>query len=247
MLLKACLNGAQPVDAHPALPLTPADLARDAAAAVDAGAGAVHVHPRQTDGREALDRETVGAALDAIRAAVDVPVGVTTGAWILGDLDDRLGAIATWTELPDFASVNLHEAGAIEVAWTLLERGIGVEAGIWHRAAAEVLVESGLAVRCTRLLVEPMDGTVADALATVEEIDEVLAEVPADVPRLLHGMGATVWPVLDEAGRRGWQTRIGLEDTLVHADGTPATGNADLVRSARQRLDAGADPADSSP
>jgi uncharacterized protein (DUF849 family) len=49
-LLKACLNGNRPPGAHPALPLTPPELAADTAASVAAGAAAVHVHPRDTDG-----------------------------------------------------------------------------------------------------------------------------------------------------------------------------------------------------
>jgi uncharacterized protein (DUF849 family) len=40
------------------------------------------------------------------------------------------------------------------------------------------------------------------------------------------------WPVFAEAVRRGLAGRIGLEDTLVLPDGSPAAGNADLVRAA---------------
>jgi uncharacterized protein (DUF849 family) len=246
MLLKACLNGAHPPGAHPSLPTTPDELARHAAAVVTAGAGAVHVHPRRADGVEALDGDTVGATVAAIRAVAPVPVGVTTGSCILPEPHDRLEAIAGWTETPDFASVNLHEHGAVEVAWALLDRGIGVEAGVWHRQAAEILVESGLALRCLRVLVEPMDATAEEALVTVDEIDEVLAGDVPDVPRLLHGIGPTVWPLLDEAGRRGWQSRIGMEDTHVLPDGSPAPDNAALVVAGRQRLDEARDRADSS-
>jgi uncharacterized protein (DUF849 family) len=188
----------------------------------------------------------VGAAVSAVRAAVPVAVGVTTGAWILAAVEDRLAAIASWTELPDFASVNLHEEGAVLVAEALLERGIGIEPGVWNARSATTLVDSGLAQRCLRILYEPMDPTADAALATVAEIDAVLDGVAPDVPRLLHGMGATVWPLLDEAGRRGWQARVGLEDTVVHADGTSAAGNADLVATARGRLDQLRDRADSS-
>jgi uncharacterized protein (DUF849 family) len=247
VLLKACLNGAQPPGAHPALPLTPDEVAREAAAAVMAGAGAVHIHPRRADGAEALDGDTVGAAVAAVRAAVPVPVGVTTGSWILADPAERLAAIATWDELPDFASVNLHEEGAVDVANALLDRGVGVEAGLWHAESARRLADSGLAERCVRLLHEPTDATLAEALATVAGIDEVLDGVALDVPRLLHGFGSTVWPLVDEAGRRGWQARVGLEDTLELPDGTPAAGNADLVAEARQRLDGARDRADSTP
>ncbi len=46
---------------------------------------------------------------------------------------------------------------------------------------------------------------------------------------LLHGEDTTTWPVLAYAARLELDARIGLEDTLLRPDGTPATDNADLV------------------
>ncbi|MER6579665.1 3-keto-5-aminohexanoate cleavage protein, partial [Nonomuraea sp. NPDC001023] len=54
MFIKACLNGSRAADEHPRLPLTPAELAADAVAVRRAGAGAVHLHPRDAAGRESL-------------------------------------------------------------------------------------------------------------------------------------------------------------------------------------------------
>ena len=55
-------------------------------------------------------------------------------------------------------------------------------------------------------------------------------------PRLLHGVDATAWTLLDEAAARRYDGRIGLEDTLTLPDGRPADGNGELVRTARQRV-----------
>ncbi len=109
MLLKACLNGPRQRGAHAALPLTPAEIAADAARVADAGAGAVHVHPKDDDGADTLDAERVADVVAAVRAAVPgLPVGVTTGAWALPDPNERVAAVRSWTVLPDFAWVNLH-------------------------------------------------------------------------------------------------------------------------------------------
>ena len=59
---------------------------------------------------------------------------------------------------------------------------------------------------------------------------------------LLHGEGAGCWPLVELAARRGLATRIGLEDTLVLPDGSPAPGNAALVGAARTLVTA-CDPA----
>jgi uncharacterized protein (DUF849 family) len=218
-VLQACLNGGR---GGPLVPRTPEELAADAVAVGNAGADELHVHPRDSTGAETLD---VDAAVAAIRAAVDLPVGVSTGAWIAGD---RLGAIRAWTALPDYASVNLGEDGWRDVADALLDRGIGVEAGVWTAGDAQRLADSGLLDRCLRILVEPMDADVDGALRTVDAIEAVLGD--AGPPRLLHGQDATAWPVLAEARSRGLDTRIGLEDVLVRPDGATATGNAELVR-----------------
>lgn len=236
MLLKCCLNGARRPGEHPACPTTPGALARDAAAVVAAGAGALHVHPRDADGRESLDAGPIAAALVAIRAAVAVPVGVSTGAWIMPDAAERLRAISGWDVLPDFASVNVHETGAVEVAGLLLARGVGVEVGVWHPEAATALAASGLADRCLRILLEPVEPVAAGALATVAQIDERLRGVAPAVPRLLHGVDGTAWAMLGEAARRGDAARIGLEDTLYRPDGRPTAGNEELVRIAAGRI-----------
>jgi len=234
LFVKACLNGARARTDDVAVPVTPDQLAEEAAAAVAAGAAAIHMHPRDTDGAESLAAAAIGPAVAAVRAAVgpDVGVGVSTGAWFLPDPADRLAAVAEWDVLPDFASVNVHEPGAIDLAEALLDRGVGVEAGLWHAEGARVLLDSGLAHRCTRMLVEPLVQDLVEALATAGEIEREIAGVATDVPRLLHGFGITSWPVLDEAVRRGHQVRIGFEDTLAGRDGTPVAGNADLVRQA---------------
>lgn len=239
MLLKACLNGDREPGAHPALPVSPEELAWEAERAVEAGAGALHLHPRRSDGSESLDAETVGAAVGAVRAACPrVPVGVSTGAWIEPDPDRRLELVGAWGALParsrpDFASVNLSEAGAVEVCAALLDAGVGVEAGLWSAEDARLLLESGLAERCTRLLLELVRERTADeARATAREVEDVLDGSGTGAPRLLHGEGAVAWPMLRYALERGHDARVGLEDTLVLPDGRMARDNAQLVEAA---------------
>jgi uncharacterized protein (DUF849 family) len=232
MLLEACLNGSRTRDDHARCPITPGEVAADGAAAVAAGAGALHVHPRDPDGAESLLDEDVSATLHALREVVKAPVGVTTGAWALPDPEERLRVIAGWSLVPDFASVNLHEEGAVEIAEMLLARGVGIEAGVWTPDAAALLVASGLAPRCLRVLVEPFDTTPEAALATVDAIETMLDAGAPDADRLLHGIGDTAWEMIAEAARRGHDTRVGLEDTLRLPDGVRAADNGELVRTA---------------
>jgi uncharacterized protein (DUF849 family) len=231
VLLKACLNGPRRPGEHPALPVTPAELAADAAAAVAAGAGALHVHPKDTSGADTLDGAVVAAVLTAVRSAVPgVPVGVTTGAWAAAGPAARRAAVRGWTVLPDFASVNWHEPGSAELAADLLDRGAGVEAGLWTPEAVRAWLDWPARRRCLRVLLEVMDHEPAP-VETAGRLVETLGPDPG-VPVLLHGEGAAAWPVLREAGRRGLDARIGLEDTLVLPDGSPTPDNATLVTAA---------------
>ena len=131
--------------------------------------------------------------------------------------------------LPDFASVNWHEPGAEELARLLLSKGLGVEVGIFHAEAAASWAASDIAAHCMRVMIELQgDGDTATA-------DDLLSQVMAagsPAPVLLHGFDESCWPLLEHAGRRGVQTRIGLEDTVRLPDGSSPSGNADLVSAA---------------
>ena len=233
MLLKACLNGARDVAEHPALPVRPEQLAADAVACVQLGAGAIHLHPRDGGGAETLAAGIVDATVRAVREACAVPVGVATGAWVEADPERRVALVREWTE-PAFASVNLSEAGAVEVMRALLDGGrVGVEAGVWSVADAERLAASGLAGRVLRVLVEVIDVAAAEAPGYAAEMEAALDRLAIAAPRVVHGEGEAAWPVLRHAVALGRDTRIGLEDTLLRPDGTVADGNADLVGRAR--------------
>ena len=161
-------------------------------------------------------------------------MGVTTRAWIVPDPDERHGLVKAWDVLPDFASVNFHEEGASALAALLQGKDVGVEAGLCDAEAAARFAGSGAAARAIRVLIEPQEAELTAALRTVAEIDATLDEAGVETPRLLHGTGPTVWDLIAEAARRGYDARIGLEDTLVREDGTQAAGNAALVVEARR-------------
>ena len=102
-MLQACLNGARGHDYHPAVPLTPEALARDAAACLAAGASEFHVHPRDAGALESFAADDIGAALKAIRASVaSVPVGISTREGIMADPAARQRAFQAWKILPEY-------------------------------------------------------------------------------------------------------------------------------------------------
>ena len=229
-VLKAALNGNRPPASHPALPLTPSDLATDAAVCVRAGVAAIHIHPRRDAGAETLDPEIVDETVKIVRAAARVPIGVSTGAWIEVDPTRRADLVSRWLE-PDMASVNFGEEGAELVVEALFGAGIGVEAGVWSIDDAERLAAAHLTGRLVRVLVEVVHPT-PNPVGEVMAINGALDRLGIDVPRLFHGEGEAAWPVVRFAFAQGFDTRIGLEDTLYLPDGTLAASNIALVEAA---------------
>ena len=233
MIVQACLNGTRQPGSHPRLPTDPAGLAADAAAVVQAGAHEIHLHVRGADGRESLAPADVDATVAAVRAAIPgTLVGISTGAWIERDDDRRLAYMATWRELPDYASVNLSEPGAPAVIERLHRMGVGIEAGLASTADAERLIRLDLMRLSLRLLIEIDEQDLAEAMAVTDAILAVLGEAGVRKPILLHGFDATVWAFVEQAFARGFSTRVGLEDGSALPDGTVAADNAALVDAA---------------
>lgn len=233
MIVQACINGARSASFHPTLPLTAEAMARDAAACVAAGAAELHVHPRGLDGRESL-----GAIDPTIllvrRACAGTLVGVSTGAWIEDDEARTRSLIDGWTELPDYASVNLSEHDAPAVMERLRARGVGIEAGLASVADAERLIGLDGGGGIFRVLIEISEQDFAEASEVTDGIHAVLAQAGLCKPILLHGENTTVWPFVELAAERRWSTRVGLEDGRTLPDGSIASGNAALVSAAAE-------------
>ena len=236
--LKACLNGPREPSEHPAPPVTPAAIAADAATAVAAGADALHIHPKDAAGHDTLGPDAVAAVLEAVRAAVPgVPVGLTTGAQAAPGPAERIDLVRGWAVRPDFASVNWHEPGSPELAEVLLDMGIGVEPGLWQPAAVSAWRAWPQRAGCVRVLLEITEDLPPDeAVGAARVLMTALGPETSGIPVLLHGEGTSAWPVFEVAVREGLQARMGLEDSLVLPDGSPARGNADLVTAARALL-----------
>jgi uncharacterized protein (DUF849 family) len=236
-MLQGCPNGAR----QRGVPLTPAQVAADAAAMVAAGVEELHIHPKDASGADSLDPERVARFVSAVRsAAPGIPVGVTTGAWAEPDPQRRIALVRSWKPpaLPDYASVNWHEEGALELARALLDAGIGVEAGLFSETnGADVLALSGLAEQMHRLLGEVVQTDPLLTMGVARHHFHRLGPLARSTgkPVLLHGEGLAAWPVLRLAHEVGADQRIGLEDVQVLPDGRPAS-NASLVLSARDIL-----------
>ncbi len=224
------------------MPLSSVEIGEDCRRAVRAGAHELHVHPRGADGQQTLDPWYCDAAVSAIRATCPgIPVGLTTIVDAERDPARRLALVRAWRVPPDYVSVNFRKDGVPELCELLRGRRIGIEAGLWAVPDAERFVASGLAARCLRVLVEPLDQDPAAALRTARATSRLVRDAGISLPRLVHGRKVAAWAVLAAALQEGDDIRIGLEDTTVRDDGAPARDNAELVGIAAKLLSEGRD------
>jgi uncharacterized protein (DUF849 family) len=230
VFVQAALNGNR---IHPAVPRTPAELAKDTQLAVRAGASSVHVHPYDDHGFETLEPKYCAAALLAIRAACPgIPISLSTSATIEPDPRRRLALVKSWAVVPDLVTTNQGEAGIIELITVLRSKNICIEAGLLSLGDAELFVRRDIAPHCARIMVEPLDEAANDAVLHAEAIENLLADYQIALQQVHHGEGIALWSVNRRAIKRGHGIRTGLEDTPVMPDGSLAPDNQQLVLAA---------------
>lgn len=232
VFLQAALNGDR---IHPSAPRTPAAIGQAALAAVTAGAHSVHVHAFNEAGRETLEGEFCGEVVRSIRnQCPNVPISLTTSASIVHDPLERLRLVEMWKQMPDLVTANQGEAGIIELCDLLLSRGVEIEAGLLSTEDAQTFVASGLAGRCRRVLIEPLDLDPGIAVEHAAAMENIVTSAGIQIEQIHHGYGIACWAVNRRALKRGHGIRTGLEDIAFLPDGTPAIDNADLVAAAVQ-------------
>jgi uncharacterized protein (DUF849 family) len=216
------------------------ELLADLSECIQAGAVGVHLHVRDEAGAETLDPERVNFVASRVRGlaaelGTTVEIGLTTGAWILPQLTERLAMIREW-EGVDCATVNLSEDGFEQVMQTLVDIGVGVDVGLWAPRELDLLIASGYLPVAQRVSIELEPGDPYFLQGTpsgvAKRVNDALDDAGSDCRRLTHGMNAWTWPLVEEAFRLGHDTRVGFEDSILLPDGRTADRNADLVRTA---------------
>lgn len=239
-MLQVTPNGPWGKDVHPDMPVSLDELLVDLDGCFRAGATGVHLHVRDRSGAETLDPAVVNETCRRVRevaagAGVPVEVGLTTGAWIVPDLADRIAMIREW-EGVDCATVNLSERGFEQVMRAMMDVGVGVDVGLWAPVEMAALLASGLLPRVRRVSIELSPGEPyhldGEPSALARLVNDALDEAGSACPRLTHGMEDWTWPLVADAFRRGHDTRVGFEDSVYLPDGGRARSNVELVRAA---------------
>lgn len=224
---------------QPALPVTPQEVAADAAAVREAGAAIYHLHVRDASGRPTMDVAAFSSALQAIRDACDIIVQFTTGGAIGDPEEARLAPLDLRPEMASLTTgtVNFGE----EVFWNplplvrrfyarMLELGVLPEFEIF---------EPGMIASADRLYGELgathhrhfdfVLGVPGAMPAWDDAVGFLAAHLPEGSTWSATGIGRAHLPVTRAAIELGGHVRTGFEDVRYLEPGRLAASNAELI------------------
>ena len=234
-------NGARLTKAdHPAVPISPAELARTAAECVETGAAAIHLHVRDADGRHTLDADRYREALAAVREAVGdrLVCQITTEAVGRYGPEEMMAVVRDVR--PDWVSIAVREiaptphdepAAARFFAW-MHDAGIvpqfivhepadALRLALWRRRGLVPFRPAFLQIVLGRYGTQ-RPGRPRDLLRFLNAID------PCD-RWMVCAFGQAEAACALTAATLGGHSRVGFENNVMRADGSVAASNAELV------------------
>lgn len=243
VILTCCPVGAEVTrDQHPRFPYTPEEIAREAIAAVRAGAALVHLHVREADGTPSQDPAIFAEVIRLIQAEVDPIIQISTGGAVTATVDDRLRPVRELKPPPEMASLTMGTVNfGDEVFWnppSLIEtfarefgeRGIKPELEIFEPG----MIASALRLVKKGILKGPLHfdfvlGVPGASPATPQALMYMIEQLPADATWTVAGIGAAELTLGTIAMAMGGHVRVGFEDNLYYRKGELAESNAQLV------------------
>ena len=242
VMIMVAPNGARRTKAdHPALPMTPEELARDAQACRQAGAAAIHMHVRGADGGHVLDAGLYGEATRAVQAATggDMAVQITTEAVGVYTADQQMAVVrdavprAVSMALKELVPDDASKAAAGDFFRWMKEAGVSPQFILYE--AGEVdrffrLKEDGVIPFARPFLLFVLGRYTTDQQSEPGDLTPFLDALgERDVPWAMCAFGRHELACAEAAVAAGGHVRVGFENNLHMADGSLAGSNADLV------------------
>lgn len=264
----AVTGGGDTVGKHPAIPVTPEQIAGSALEAAAAGAAIVHIHVRDPKtGKPSANLDYYREVVERIRATnQSVIINLTTGAgarFIPSVEDPKVGGEGTTLLSPDARTRHIAalrpEICTLDITTMNFGEMVFVNTPRDLRAMAKTINEAGVIPE-----LELFDtGNVRLALRLIEEgvlktpaMFQLCLGVPWGAPATVEALlvmrnmlpkyafwtgfaiGAQEFPMAAQAVLLGGHVRVGLEDNLYIEHGRYAPSNAALVEKAVRIVEA---------
>jgi uncharacterized protein (DUF849 family) len=258
----AITGGGDTVGKHPAIPVTPAQIAQSSIEAAGAGAAIVHIHVRDPQtGKPSLDQTLYAEVTQRIRdSGTDVIINLTTGAgarYIPSEDNPTVGAPGSTVKTPDFRTQHVEdlrpEVCSLDVGTFNFGENVFMNTPAHLRTMAATIKAAGVKpelevfdsgqIRLARHLIDsglieapPLFqiclGIAWAAPATPEAMTFMRDQLPDGAIWAAFGIGPAQFPMVAQAVLLGGNVRVGLEDNLYLEKGVYAPTNASLVEKA---------------
>lgn len=240
IVLTAAIVGAEITrEQTPHLPITPDEIADEAARCREAGVAVIHLHVRNDDGSPTQSRERFAATIERIRKKTDCIVQVSTGGAIGMSIDERAQPLDCKPEMATLncGTLNFGEDVFVntrpqirDLAARLRKAGAVAELECYevgHVEEALALADKGVVAR--PLHFQFVMGVPGGIGATEANLRHMIALVPAGASWAVAAVGRHQQPMTELAMRLGGHARVGLEDNIYLSKGVLAEGSAPLV------------------
>jgi 3-keto-5-aminohexanoate cleavage enzyme len=244
----ALTGGIHGKEANEYLPEQPDEIVAQGIAAWRAGAAILHVHARNPDGSNTMDREIYQELHERLCAETDAIVQLTTGGSPRLPVNDRLTTVLL---NPEMCSLNMglmnffirgeqvffsnHRSDILRFAKEMKRRGVVPELEVYNIAMLEE-VEHLIAQNILTppyvinfVLQTPTQGGLR---GTPVNLIEMVRRLPADTICNVSSMGRTQLPITTIAAAMGLNIRVGMEDNVYYSKGELVRENAQLVERA---------------
>lgn len=239
IITTAAVGAELTLEQQPHLPVTPEDLARDAAECRAAGASIYHLHVRDPRGTPTMDVDAFRAGMDAIRSATDMIVQFTSGGAV-GDPEER--RIAPLDLRPEMATLT---TGTVNFGDDVFHNPIPLIRRLYERMRARGVLpefeifEPGMIATAERVCRDDDDphhrhfdlvlGVPGAMPAWDDAVPFLASHLPAAATWSATGIGRSYLAVAGAAIELGGHVRTGFEDVRYLARDEPARSNAQLV------------------
>jgi len=264
----AITGGGDTVGKHPAIPVTPEQIANSALEAAQAGAAIVHIHVRDPKtGKPSSKLELYSEVMDRIRIVnADIIINLTTGAgarYIPSEENPAVGGAGTTLMSPearvrhvqelrpeictlDITTMNFGEFAFVNIPAHIRTMAKAINAiGVLPELELFDVGNLRLAMRLieegvlkTPAMFQICLGVPWGAPATSEAMIFMRSMLLKDSFWTGFGIGSQQFPMVAQAVLLGGHIRVGLEDNLYIERGVFAKTNAVLVEKAVQILHA---------
>ncbi|MFT6557400.1 3-keto-5-aminohexanoate cleavage protein [Sneathiella sp.] len=241
LIITVAPNGARKTrEDHPALPITPEQLAEEALLCKQAGASMIHLHVRDDAHRHSLDVGRYRAATDAIRACCGENLIIQATTEAVGQYTASEQMTVVRELQPQAASLAIRE---------LVQEGdMGEATEFFHELAHlnimphyilyseedlqwfQTLVEQGVIPEKNIFLLFVLGRYSAGQVSSPQDLLPFLTSLNMQVPWSVCAFGPMEHAAASAAVAMGGHVRVGFENNMRLKNGQLADRNSDLVR-----------------